>query len=217
MAELRRVCILSRVIGETHFKLTYPGRDFRRISGYWARRGGSFDRRPSYPTRHERMPGLSRETLVVLFKASVGARGILDRDVDPYAIFLSVLIILRGGGSTTRTNTIYPMNILPLVFAVILSVVFSGHAEARLGWTMQQCKAKYGPASIAVPTGKVFKESSVEATFQYEGWRILVAWFPGTIMLWAINNVSIKSAWLCARETRAEADKEAEQKHIPNL
>lgn len=180
------------------------------------------------------------------------------------------------------------MKNLPFILAVIFTVGFSGQAEARLGWTMQECTAKYGPASVAVPTGKTFKESSVEATFTYEGWRIQVAWFPGTdkaqfikytaiapkmtteqldailasnsdgltwkpsfdgqnkagvamasrlsgsdmrsgyfqredgartgtIMLWAINNVSIKSAWLCAKEDQREATQEARQKHVPNF
>ena len=36
----------------------------------------------------------------------------------------------------------------------------------------------------------------------------------GTIMLWAINNVSIKSAWLYAWEQRNEAAKKA---RVPNL
>lgn len=153
---------------------------------------------------------------------------------------------------------------------------------------MRECEAKYGPASIAVPTGKKFKESSVEATFKHEGWRILVAWFPGAdkaqfilytstapkmtreqldailsvnsdgqkwhpffdgqnkagvaissavsgadmrsgyflredgartgmIMLWAINNVSIKSAWLLAWEKRNEALEEQKRTKVPNL
>ena len=153
---------------------------------------------------------------------------------------------------------------------------------------MQECEAKYGPASISGPTGKKLKESSVEATFKYEGWRILAAWFPGTdkvqyilytstsskmtqdqlnailnansdgqkwqpffdgqnkdgvaiassisgsdmrsgyflredgartgtIMLWAINNVSIKSAWLYAWENRNAALEEQKKARIPNL
>lgn len=153
---------------------------------------------------------------------------------------------------------------------------------------MQECEAKYGAATIVVPAGKQFKESSVEATFKYEGWRIRVAWFPGTekaqcilytstaskmtneqmdailsvnsdgqkwqpffdgqnkagvaiasslsgadmrsgyflredgartgtIMLWAINNVSIKSAWLYAWEKRNEALEEQQKMKVPNL
>lgn len=180
------------------------------------------------------------------------------------------------------------MKILTFVFVAILAIAFSEHAEARLGWTMQQCEAKYGPAKIIVQTGHAFKDSSVEASFDFEGWNIRIAWFPGTdkaqyikytstspkmtreqldailtsnadgqewkenfddqnkvgvaiasglsgsdmrsgyfqredgartgtIMLWAINNVSIKSAWLCASEKQGEATEAAKKKHVPNL
>ncbi len=38
-----------------------------------------------------------------------------------------------------------------------------------------------------------------------------------TIMLWAVNNVAIKSSWLCAWE-KSKADAEAAKKaHVPNL
>jgi hypothetical protein len=147
---------------------------------------------------------------------------------------------------------------------------------------------KYGVAVIQPVTGKKFKDSSVEATFRYEGWRIRLAWFPGTekaqfilytadapkmtneqldailksnadgqkwephfdgqnkagvaissaisgsdmrsgyfqredgartgtIMLWAINNVGIKSAWLYAWEQRNEAAEAAKKARVPNL
>lgn len=180
------------------------------------------------------------------------------------------------------------MKLSPFTAAAFLFVLVCDRAEARLGWTMRECEAKYGPASIGVPTGKKFKESSVEAKFKYEGWRILVAWFPGadkaqfilytamapkmtkeqldailsvnsdgqkwqpffdgedkagvqissalsgadmrsgyflredgartgTIMLWAINSVSIKSAWLYAWEKRNEVLEEQNRTKVPNL
>ena len=39
----------------------------------------------------------------------------------------------------------------------------------------------------------------------------------GTIMLWAINNVSIKTAWLYAWEKRNEAVEAAKKSRVPNL
>lgn len=175
-----------------------------------------------------------------------------------------------------------------LLLAASLVLLFSGSAHARLGWTMKECEAKYGVAAIQPVTGKKFKDSSVEATFRYEGWRIRIAWFPGTdkaqfilytadapkmtneqldailksnadgqkweshfdgqnqagvaissalsgsdmrsgyfqredgartgtIMLWAINNVSIKSAWLYAWEKRNEDAEAAKKARVPNL
>ncbi|MFZ4776076.1 MAG: hypothetical protein ACOYM3_11960 [Terrimicrobiaceae bacterium] len=65
-----------------------------------------------------------------------------------------------------------------LVAACCLLLTFSSLAEAQLGWTLQECEAKYGPASIVVPTGRHFKDASVEAAFKYEGWRIRAAWLP---------------------------------------
>lgn len=174
------------------------------------------------------------------------------------------------------------------LLAASLVLLFSGSAHARLGWTMKECEAKYGVAVIQPVTGKKFKDSSVEATFRYEGWRIRLAWFPGTekaqfilytadapkmtneqldailksnadgqkwephfdgqnkagvaissaisgsdmrsgyfqredgartgtIMLWAINNVGIKSAWLYAWEQRNEAAEAAKKARVPNL
>ena len=153
---------------------------------------------------------------------------------------------------------------------------------------MKECEAKYGPATIAPKYGKILKDSSVEATFKYEGWRITCAWVEGsdkvqfirytasapkmtneqldailksnsdgqkwaahfdgqnkvgvaissalsgsdmrsgyyqrddgartgTIMLWGINNVSIKSAWLYACEKRNEAAEAAKKAHVPSL
>ena len=61
-----------------------------------------------------------------------------------------------------------------------IALFLCGRAEARLGWTMRECEAKYGPAAISVPTGRQIKGSNIEATFKYEGWRIRLAWFAGT-------------------------------------
>lgn len=172
-------------------------------------------------------------------------------------------------------------------FSAVLLIATGLTAHARLGWTLAECEAKYGPASFVPATGKVFKTSAREAIFQFQGWRIRVAWFPtvdraqfvayqapqvmteaqfqavldansdgmkwtfkpnstnpegtaiasalsgadmrsgcfvrednartGTIMLWAINNVEIFSAWLHAtieRDKRAEEQKKAA---VPDL
>ena len=178
--------------------------------------------------------------------------------------------------------------VFSLLRVTVLSVLCASQAHARLGWTMQQCEAKYGPAKVIVKTGHEFKNSSVEAVFNYQDWRIRVAWFPGsnqaqfikysakaskmtkeqldailasnsdgqkweaffdrgnkvgvaiasafsgsdmrsgyfqredgartgTIMLWAINNVSIKSAGLYAWEKQNEAVKEASKRRVPDL
>jgi hypothetical protein len=179
-------------------------------------------------------------------------------------------------------------HLTPFALAALVFILLPSRAEARLGWTMPECEAKYGSASITAPVLKKFKESSVEATFKYEGWRILAAWFPGTdkvqyirytsdtpkmskeqlqaileknsegrkwekfvqqgdplgaavasilsgesmsighfvredgaqtdtIMLAAINNVGIKSAWLNAWLKRNEALEEQKRNRIPNL
>jgi len=175
-----------------------------------------------------------------------------------------------------------------LLFAISLALLFSGQAHARLGWTLKECEAKYGKATIQPVIGKKCKDSSVEATFRYQGWRIRLAWFPGTdkaqyilytadapkmtteqldailksnsdgqnweahfdggnktgvaissaiagsdmrsgyfqrqdgartgtIMLWAINNVSIKSAWLTAWEKRNSEAAAAQETRVPDL
>lgn len=39
----------------------------------------------------------------------------------------------------------------------------------------------------------------------------------GTIMLWAVNNVSLKSGWLTAWEKRNEAAEAAKKSRVPNL
>lgn len=172
--------------------------------------------------------------------------------------------------------------------AILLTLLFTERADARLGWTLQQCEEKYGKASILNKTGKTFDGSATEATFNYEGWRILVAWFPnsseaqfirytsnagkmtneqleailnsnamgqkwkphfdgqnqagveiaselsgsdmrsgyyqredgaqtGTIMLWAINNVGIKSAWLIDWEQKQKAADTLKKTRVPNL
>jgi len=197
------------------------------------------------------------------------ARSALNLDAPP---------VTRQGDSRVKN----------LLLAASLSLLFSASAHARLGWTMRECEAKYGPATITPKYGKILKDSNVEATFNYEGWRIACAWVEGTdkvqfirytasapkmtkeqldailksnadgqkweshfdggnkegvaiasslsgsdmrsgyfqredgartgtIMLWAINNVSIKSAWLYAFEKRNDEAEAAKKTHVPNL
>jgi hypothetical protein len=175
-----------------------------------------------------------------------------------------------------------------LLLAASLVLLFSASAPARLGWTIKECEAKYGPATITPKFGRILKDSNIEATFNYEGWRITCAWVEGTdkvqfirytaptsnmtkeqldailksnsdgqkwtahfdgqdkvgtaiasslsgsdmrsgyfqrndgartgtIMLWGINNVSIKSAWLYAWEKRNEEAEAAKKARVPNL
>ena len=179
-------------------------------------------------------------------------------------------------------------NLFTTISAVILLAFSLNQAQARLDWTIEQCEQKYGKATIAPKIGSMFPDSSVEATFKFEGMSIRVVWFPssdkaqairytsdapkmtteqldallnansagytwkpffdgqsrvgtaissamvdqdmrsgyfersdgartGTIMLWAINNVSLKSGWLVAMERRKLEEKQEKQSKIPNF
>ena len=85
----------------------------------------------------------------------------------------------RGVQTRVGAVQILAMKISPAL--LLLMLIASPHAEARLGETEGQSQLRYGQArdDLAWPTDKPLMPGAVERAYEYQGWRVRAAFAGG--------------------------------------